>query len=115
MMNAELIAANEERIVIPTVYRPDYVAAQRALSVHGEATPVVRMLDFARSWTLAINWTTVVETEERLQRSNAFLTEQQADTAATRLRIPSPEGSIPEAAGGVPHTSPRGGVGSGPP
>ena len=115
MMNAELIAANEERIVIPTVYRPDYVAAQRALSVHGEATPVVRMLDFAQSWTLAINWTTVVETEERLQRTNAFLTEQQADTAATRLRIPSPEGSIPEAAGGVPHTSPRGGVGSGPP
>ena len=68
MMNAELIAANEERIVIPTVYRPDYLAAQRALSVHGEATPVVRMLDFAQSWTLAINWTTVVETEERLQR-----------------------------------------------
>ena len=89
MMNAELIAANEERIVVPTVYRPDYVAAQRTLSVHGEATPVVRMLDFAQSWTLAVDWTTITETEELLQGTNAFLTEQQADGAAARLRMPT--------------------------
>lgn len=89
MMNAELIAANEERIVIPTVYRADYVAAQRVLSVHGQATPVVRMLDFAQRWTAAVDWTTVAETSNLLQRTNAFLTEQQADAGGVRLALPA--------------------------
>ena len=88
MMNAELIAANEERIVIPTVYRADYVAAQRVLSVHGQATPVVRMLDFAQRWTAAVDWTNVAGTANLLQRTNAFLTEQQADVAGVRLVLP---------------------------
>ena len=90
MMNAELLAANEERIIIPTVYRPDYIAAQRALSGHGEATPMVRMLDFAQRWTLAVDWTTVTQTEKLLHDTNAFLTEQEADAAGTRLRLPHP-------------------------
>ena len=31
-MNAELLSGNEERILIPTVYRGNYIAAQRTLS-----------------------------------------------------------------------------------
>ena len=95
MMNAELIAANEERVVIPTVYRPDYIAAQRALSVHAQATPVVRMLDFAQRWTGAVDWTTVTGTANLLRRTNAFLTEQQADAAGVRLALPAAESAAP--------------------
>ena len=95
MMNAELIAANEERVVIPTVYRPDYIAAQRALSVHAQATPVMRMLDFAQRWTGAVDWTTVTETANLLRRTNAFLTEQQADAARVRLALPAAESAAP--------------------
>lgn len=51
MMNAELISGDEERIVIPTVYRENYIAAQRALSVGNSAVPMLRMLDFAWRWT----------------------------------------------------------------
>ncbi len=89
MMNAELVAANEERIVIPTVYRGDYIAAQRALSVHREAEPVVRMLEFAQRWTQAVQWTTVPETAQRLQRNRAFLGTAEADAAGVRLRMPA--------------------------
>ena len=95
MLNAELIAANEERVVIPTVYRADYVAAQRALSVHAQATPVVRMLDFAQRWTAAVDWSTVAETADLLQRTNAFLTEQEADDAGVRLAFPAAQGRCP--------------------
>lgn len=95
MMNAELIAANEERIVVPTVYRADYVAAQRVLSVHAQATPVVRMLDFAQRWTAAVDWTTVGQTANLLQRTNAFLTEQEADDAGVRLAFPAARGAAP--------------------
>ena len=109
MMNAELVAANEERIVIPTVYRGDYVAAQRALSVHDEATPITRMLDFAQIWTRAVDWTTVMETEQLLQHTNAFLTEEQADAAARRLLIPNSESRFPEAAGRLSTSTPHGG------
>ena len=89
MMNAELVAANEERIVIPTVYRPDYIASQRALSGHGESTPVMRMLDFAQRWTHAVEWTTVAKTARSLEGTGAFLTEVQADAAGRRRRMPS--------------------------
>jgi Fic family protein len=48
MMNAELIAAHEERIVIPTVYRGNYLAALKALSLTGTADPLIRTLDYAQ-------------------------------------------------------------------
>ena len=51
---------------------------------------MVRMLDFAQRWTLAVDWTTVTQTEKLLHDTNAFLTEQQADAAGTRLRLPHP-------------------------
>ncbi len=88
MMNAELVAANEERIVIPTVYRGDYLAACRALSHNNTAEPLVRMLDFAQRWTAAVHWRTVRDTERELEACNAFLTEGEAERAGKRLRLP---------------------------
>ena len=56
MMNAELVAADEERIVIPTAFRENYIAAQRSLTVGNSALPLVRALDFAKRWTSAMTW-----------------------------------------------------------
>ena len=89
MMNAELIAAGEERIVIPTVYRGNYLAALRALTHNGIAEPLVRMLDFAQRWTAAVDWRSVAETAHELDACNAFLESELAEQDGRRLRMPS--------------------------
>ncbi len=93
MMNAELIAVDEERIVIPTVYRSNYLSALTALSQNGPAEPLIRMLDFAQRWTAAIDWRTVEETRRELEACNAFLDPNVAEEEGTRLRMPSGVGS----------------------
>ena len=88
MMNAELVAAGEERIVVPTVYRSHYLSALKALSQNGRAEPLIRMLDFAQKWTAAIDWRTVEETRRELDACNAFLDPAVADEEGKRLRMP---------------------------
>ena len=88
MMNAELISANEERILIPTVYRRNYIAAQRALSVGNSAKPQISALDFARRWTAAIPWGRMDTTESHLGACNAFYSEADADKEGIRLQMP---------------------------
>ena len=88
MMNAELVSANEERVVVPTVYRGNYIAAQRALSVGHSAAAMLRMLDFAWRWTAAMDWASLDPTTERLRACNAFDTEAVAERRGVRLRMP---------------------------
>jgi hypothetical protein len=51
MMNAELVAAGQERIIIPTSYRTDYLGALKALSHNAHMIPLIRMLDYAQQYT----------------------------------------------------------------
>lgn len=88
MMNAELAAAGEERIVIPTVYRANYLSALKALSQSGRPEPVIRMLDYAQRWTAAIDWRSVDETRRELEDCNAFLDAAVAEEEGKRLRMP---------------------------
>jgi SOS response regulatory protein OraA/RecX len=44
MMNAELVAVGQSTIIIPTVFRDDYVQALRALTRRDRAQPLVRAL-----------------------------------------------------------------------
>ena len=89
MMNAELISSNEERIVIPTVYRGNYVAALRALSARNSAEPAVRALAYARRFTDAVDWAGLRETTEQLRVCHAFEEEAPAEEKGLRLQIPA--------------------------
>ena len=89
MMNAELISSNEERIVIPTVYRGNYVAALRALSAGHSAEPAVRMLAYAQRFTDAVDWAGLHETTEQLQTCHAFEDETSAEEKGIRLQLPA--------------------------
>jgi len=91
MMNAEVIAAREERIVIPTVYRANYLSALKALSQNGRAEPLIRMLDYAQKWTAAVDWRTLEETRRELDACNAFIDPNVADQEGKRLRMPGRE------------------------
>ena len=88
MMNAELVAAGEERIVVPTVYRANYLSALKALSQTGRPEPLIRMLDYAQKWTAAVDWRSVEETRRQLDACNAFLDPDVADEEGRRLRMP---------------------------
>lgn len=72
MTNAEFIAGGEERIIIPTVYRDNYLSALRALSRTRNAQPVIRVLDFAQAYAKAIDWSGLEGARRMLEQTNAF-------------------------------------------
>ena len=88
MMNAELVAAAEERIVVPTVYRGNYLAAQRAMTHGGQPAPLIRMLAYIQRWTAAMPWRSIQQTATVLRRCNAFLESELAEEEGRRLRMP---------------------------
>ena len=90
MMNAELVAAGEERAIIPTVYRGDYLTALKALSQGRNPTPLVRTLDFAQRWVLSVPWGSVDDTRAALERGVAFMESITADREGIRLNLWTP-------------------------
>jgi hypothetical protein len=83
MMNAELVAAGQERIIIPTAYRIDYLGALKAFSKNGQAVPLIRMLDVAQNYTGMIDWRSFERARAMLDDTNAF-----AEGVDAKLRIP---------------------------
>ena len=88
MMNAELVAGGEERIVIPTALHGNCLAALRALSRTGRPEPLVRVLDYAQRWTRALDWSSLDAAEQELESCNAFLDSDEAEAMGKRLRMP---------------------------
>ena len=88
MMNAELAAAGEERIIVPTVYRANYLSALKALSRAGRPEPLIRMLDHAQRWTAAVEWRSLEETRHELDDCNAFDDPNVAEVEGRRLQMP---------------------------
>lgn len=72
MMNAELSSKGVSKIIIPTVYREDYMGALRKLTRQHDPTAYIRMLlrsfEFS-SYVYGEDQTTI---ENHLIRSNAF-------------------------------------------
>ena len=90
MMNAELVTAGEERIIVPTVYRSNYLTALKAMSQSSQPTPIIRTLDFARKWVAAVPWTDLESTRCVLESCHAFVDPTEADDRGIRLRLPGP-------------------------
>ncbi|MDE0356242.1 MAG: Fic family protein [Gammaproteobacteria bacterium] len=88
MMNAELAAGGEERIIVPTVFRDNYLAALRALTRTGRPDPLIGVLDYGQRWTIAVNWTLIPDTTRELEACNAFLDSDEAEAEGLRLRMP---------------------------
>jgi fido (protein-threonine AMPylation protein) len=72
MMNAELVARNQTRILIPTVYRDDYLGALRKLSRQQDPEPYVRMLNRAHEYSSTIPGPTRETMESKLRWTDAF-------------------------------------------
>lgn len=91
MMNAELVAAGENRIIVPTVYRNNYLMALKALSQNKLTGALARVMDFAQRYTAAVDFEELQMARVILERTNAFADPNEADAAGIRLILPTPE------------------------
>lgn len=73
MMNAELVHGGLHRIIIPTVYREDYLLALRALTRQGNTTPYLRMLARAHEFTARIDFADYDAALAQLRAADSFL------------------------------------------
>jgi hypothetical protein len=89
MMNAELVAAAETRIVVPTVYRNNYLMALKALSRNGITGAIVRTLDFAQRYTAAVDFADLKRARRILERTHAFDDSNEADARGISLILPT--------------------------
>lgn len=88
MMNAEMASAGEERMIIPTIFRSNYLSALKALSNVRNPTTLVRTLDFSQRWVAAVPWGELNATRAVLDGCNALMDPAEADDLAIRLKLP---------------------------
>jgi hypothetical protein len=72
MMNAELVAADETKIIIPTVYREDYLGALRRLTRQADPEPYIRMLERIHAFSATCTQNNFAAMREHLEACNAF-------------------------------------------
>jgi len=92
MMNAELVKAGQTRIMIPTVYREDYIGATRQLSRQGLPDAYIRMLQRAMKFSATIVSEDINFMQTQLEESNAF---SEPDEAKLKI-IEREEETFPE-------------------
>lgn len=98
MMNAELVAGRQARIVIPTVFREDYLDAVHMLTRQDDPRILIKALRYAHDFTSQIPWHTTEIAQRTLDATHAFNEPNSPD----RLVLPStlrPAGPISARAG----------------
>ena len=72
MMNAELVKQDQAKIIIPTVYRDDYMGALRRLTRQHDPSVYIRMLGRAHDFSETITGDDMDAMEKHLEVCNAF-------------------------------------------
>lgn len=87
-MGAELSAVNQSRILIPIVWRNEYIRALRLASRDGRFELLVRTLAHAWKWTAAMPWQDRRAVDGQLQATNALVDSTEAEQRGLRLELP---------------------------
>ena len=85
IMNAELVAASEVRIIIPTVFRLNYLSALKGATHNDAFSALLAMLRFAQRYTARIDFSSRLTAEEDLTRTNALRDPEEAENYGVRL------------------------------
>ncbi|WP_264758366.1 Fic family protein [Neolewinella persica] len=72
MMNAELTASGQAKIIIPTVYRGDYLLNLRLLTRKHDTTAYIRMMDRAHAFSYWLEPGNYPDLKAQSKGSNAF-------------------------------------------
>jgi len=78
MMNAELVKQMQTRIIIPTVYRDDYIEVLRRLTRQQDPLAFIRMLQRAQVFSSTVIGENMDIIEKQLEACNAFKEPDQA-------------------------------------
>lgn len=85
MMNAELVKTQQTKIVIPTVFRTDYLGALRQLTRRRLPDTYIRMLQRAQLFSATLIGENVEVMQGVLTKSNAF---EEGDDYILRIVTP---------------------------
>lgn len=88
MMNAELSRCDRCRIIIPTLYREQYVDDQRALTRRDDLEPLIRALSHIARWGTLFDYRDLDQVVATMKMANAFQ-ENPRD-----IRLMAPDGSV---------------------
>jgi Fic family protein len=87
--NGILTADGQVRILIPTLYRNNYLAGLAGFSNgNGRGESLIAVLRFAQKWTGTIDWTTFELADQQLRRLDAYMDPGLAEASGIRLRLP---------------------------
>lgn len=89
MMNAELVAAQQIPIIIPTVFRGEYLGALKNATNNSTFDALIAVLDFAHRYTAQVDFTSRATADRDLTRTNAFMESTVAEASNIRLQLPS--------------------------
>lgn len=87
-MCAELSAVGQSRIVVPIVFRNEYMTALRALSRDARCEVLARTLAYVWRWTAAMPWHDRAATDGRLKATHALLDSTDAERSGVSLELP---------------------------
>lgn len=76
MMNAELTAAGQSKIIIPTVFRDDYLGALRRLTRRGDPSVIIKAMERVRLFSHNIQGDNYEMIRAYLESTNAFKDEE---------------------------------------
>jgi hypothetical protein len=86
VMNAELSAAGACRIIVPTLFRDEYLDCLRLLSRQGDPGPWLDAMQWIQDWTSSFDYENLDEVIARMQACNAF----EKSRTQYRLQLPTP-------------------------
>ena len=72
MMNAELVKCEQSKIIIPTVFRDDYMGALKKLTRQGNCDTYIKMLQRAHEFSANVNGEDMDVMQQYLSQCNAF-------------------------------------------
>jgi Fic/DOC family protein len=88
VMNAEFTAGDEQRAIVPTISRNDYLRALRRLSRQDHPELFVAYIDRVRRWTARIDWSELRASRLQLERTNALVDPGEAEDRGLHLLDP---------------------------
>lgn len=86
VMNAELSVAGACRIIIPTLFREEYMDCLRVLTREGNPTPFLMAMQKIHDWTAAFDYENLDAVIDRMKACNAF----ERSLVQFRLLMPKP-------------------------
>jgi hypothetical protein len=73
MMNAELVKAGQSKIIIPTVFREDYMGALKKFTKQHKCDTYLKMLQRAHEFSANVYSENMDDMQEYLTSCNAFI------------------------------------------